>query len=161
MVAKGHKNTFCKKVKNNIKMFSLFDDFNDFGLYNRRQRAPPQRRQQCACNECRKTQRTQKRQGQNTSQRKAKLSRRKSPIIVEKQFVDKPIRTEPNRTTSTQRKIHRELDRQTIESRLERMHIGNRDILMEEPLLVELEQPEFSTEDELVPDEEIITEPDE
>ena len=47
-----------------------------------------------------------------------------------------------------------------IESKLERMQIGNRDILREEPLLVELEHPEFSTEDELVADEAIIIEPD-
>jgi len=133
-------------------MFNIFNDFDDFGLYNRRQRAPTQRRQQCACNECKKTQRIQKRQGQNTSQRKPKLARRKSPTV------EKPIRAEP--TTSTQRKIQKEIDRQTIESKLERMQIGNRDLLREEPLLVELEHPEFSTEDELVADEEIIIEPD-
>merc|ERR1712130_1034454 len=104
LIKKGNLSQIARK---------MFNIFNDFGLYNRRQRAPTQRRQQCACNECRKTQRIQKRQGQNT-----------------------------------------------IQSKLERMQIGNRDLLREEPLLVELEHPEFSTVDELVADEEIIIEPD-
>merc|ERR1712130_325821 len=130
------------------KMFNIFNDFDDFGLYNRRQRAPTQRRQQCACNECRKTQRIQKRQGQNTNQRKPKLARRKSPTV------EKPIRTDNVDATKNPKGNRQTNDRKQVGADANWQQRSMR----EEPLLVELEHPEFSTVDELVADEEIIIE---